>query len=138
MQPPCHLQSPLLTFECFHIMFHSLLCVFMFMVTGFAVPHDKTLFTLSPGAHNQHDLSSYSQLSHHAFQQYQLGGIPEGHSLKSDSGLMTGATLWDMENLIQSRSFSGASGHQLGSSHPGVTDLHCVSCLPVCINIISQ
>ncbi|XP_070775639.1 myomegalin-like [Enoplosus armatus] len=88
---------------------------------GFAVRHDKTLFTLSPGAHNQHNLSSYSQLSHHAFQQYQLGGIPEGHSLKSDSGLVTGGPLWDMENMGQPvGSYSGPSGHQQGSSHAGV------------------
>ncbi|XP_031137029.2 myomegalin isoform X2 [Sander lucioperca] len=89
--------------------------------SGFAVPHDKALFPLSPGAHNQHDLSSYSQLSHHAFQQYQLGGIPEGHSLKSDSGLVTGGTLWDMENMVQQvGGYSGPSGHQQGSSHAGV------------------
>ncbi|XP_039671038.1 myomegalin-like isoform X7 [Perca fluviatilis] len=88
---------------------------------GFAVPHDKALFPLSPGAHNQHDLSSYSQLSHHAFQQYQLGGIPEGHSLKSDSGLVTGGTLWDMENMAQQvGGYSGPSGLQQGSSHAGV------------------
>ncbi|KAM7379228.1 hypothetical protein PAMP_004793 [Pampus punctatissimus] len=88
---------------------------------GFAAPHDKALFTLSPGARNQHDLSSYSQLSHHAFQQYQLSGIPEGHSLKSDSGLVTGGTLWDMDNMAQQvGSFSGSPGHQPGSSHAGV------------------
>ncbi|XP_070701394.1 myomegalin-like isoform X2 [Pempheris klunzingeri] len=88
---------------------------------GFAVPHDAALFTLTPGAHNQHNLSSYSQLSHHAFQQYQLGGIPEGHSLKSDSGLVTGGTLWDMENMVQPvGSYSGSPGHQQGSSHAGV------------------
>ncbi|XP_067385103.1 myomegalin-like isoform X1 [Channa argus] len=87
---------------------------------GFAVPHDKALFSLSPGPHNQHNRSSYSQLSHHAFQQYQLGDIPEGHSLKSDSGLLTGATLWDMENLVLPGSFSGSAGHQPGSSHEGV------------------
>ncbi|XP_045907547.1 myomegalin-like [Micropterus dolomieu] len=88
---------------------------------GFAVPHDKALFTLSPGAHNQHDPSSYSQLSHHAFQQYQLGGIPEGLSLKSDSGLVTGGTLWDMESMVQPfGSYSGSLGQQQGSSHGGV------------------
>ncbi|XP_069013277.1 myomegalin-like isoform X4 [Embiotoca jacksoni] len=87
---------------------------------GFAGPHDKALFTLSPGAHNQHDLSSYSQLSHHAFQQYQLGGIPEGHSMKSDSGLMTAGHLWDVENLAQPvGSFSGSTGHQPGSNQAG-------------------
>ncbi|XP_074507165.1 myomegalin-like isoform X2 [Sebastes fasciatus] len=88
---------------------------------GFAVPHDNALFTLSPGAHNQHDLSSYSQLSHHAFQQYPLGGVPESHSLKSDSGLVTGGTLWDMENMVQQvGGFSGSPGHQQGSSYAGV------------------
>ncbi|XP_039998702.1 myomegalin-like isoform X3 [Xiphias gladius] len=88
---------------------------------GFEVPHDKPLFTLSPGAQNHHDLSSYSLLSPHAFQQYQLGGIPEGHSLKSDSGLVTGGTLWDMEHMVQPvRSYSGSSGHQPGNSNAGV------------------
>ncbi|XP_022610484.1 myomegalin-like isoform X2 [Seriola dumerili] len=88
---------------------------------GFAAPHDKPLFTLSPGAHNQHNLSSYSLLSHHAFQQYQLGGIPEGHSLESDSGLTTGGPLWDMENMVHPvGSYPGSSGHQPGSSHAGV------------------
>ncbi|XP_030016824.1 myomegalin-like isoform X3 [Sphaeramia orbicularis] len=88
---------------------------------GFAVPPDKALFSLSPGALNQHDLSNYSQLSHHAFQQYQLGGIPEGHSLKSDSGLVTGGTLWEMENMVHPvGGFSGSSGHQAGHSQAGV------------------
>ncbi|XP_075954462.1 myomegalin-like [Anarhichas minor] len=88
---------------------------------GFAVPHDKPLFTLAPGAHIQHDLSNYSQQTHHAFQQYPLGGIPEGHSIKSDSGLVTGRTLWDMENMGQQvGGYSGSSGHQQGSSHAGV------------------
>uniref|UniRef100_I3JV53 Si:ch211-242b18.1 n=1 Tax=Oreochromis niloticus TaxID=8128 RepID=I3JV53_ORENI len=48
---------------------------------GFPEAHDKALFTLSPDHHNQHGLSSYSQLSHHAFQPYQLGGIPTGVNL---------------------------------------------------------
>ncbi|CAJ1072090.1 myomegalin isoform X8 [Xyrichtys novacula] len=89
---------------------------------GFTGPHDQALYPLSPGAHNQHNLSSsYSQLSHHAFQQYQLGGIPESHSLKSDSGLMTGGTLWDVENMVQQvGGFSGSPGHQQGGSHAGV------------------
>ncbi|XP_031710402.1 myomegalin isoform X3 [Anarrhichthys ocellatus] len=88
---------------------------------GFAVPHDKPLFTLAPGAHIQHDLSNYSQQTHHAFQQYPLGGIPEGHSIKSDSGLVTGRTLWDMENMGQQvGGYSGSLGHQQGSSHAGV------------------
>ncbi|XP_041660185.1 myomegalin-like isoform X3 [Cheilinus undulatus] len=89
---------------------------------GFDVSHDQALYPLSPGAHNQHDLSSsYSQLSHHAFQQYQLGGIPESHSLKSDSGLVTGGTLWDMENMVQQvGGFSGSPGHTQAGSHAGV------------------
>ncbi|KAK5888903.1 hypothetical protein CesoFtcFv8_014954 [Champsocephalus esox] len=87
---------------------------------GFAVPHDKPLFSLSPGGHNQHDLSSYSQLSHHAFQQYPLGGIPESHSLKSDSGLLTGGTLWDMDNRGQQGGGYSGSGHLQGGSHTGV------------------
>lgn len=108
---------------------HSFVCVFM--VTGFEVPHDKPLFTLSPGAQNHHDLSSYSLLSPHAFQQYQLGGIPEGHSLKSDSGLVTGGTLWDMEHMVQPvRSYSGSSGHQPGNSNAGVNKLCCINYVP--------
>ncbi|XP_076000607.1 myomegalin isoform X2 [Genypterus blacodes] len=88
---------------------------------GFAVPHGNTLSTLSPGAHNQHNLSTYNQLSHHAFQQYQLGGIPEGHPLKSDSGLIACGTSWDMENVAQSvGSYTGLSGHQPGNSQAGV------------------
>ncbi|XP_056277540.1 myomegalin-like isoform X4 [Pseudoliparis swirei] len=88
---------------------------------GFAVPHDKAQFSHSAGAHIQHNLSGYSQQSHHAFQQYQLGGIPEGHSIKSDSGLVTGRSLWDMENMVpQVGGYSGSSGHQQGSSHAGV------------------
>uniref|UniRef100_A0AAZ1X0E4 Myomegalin-like n=1 Tax=Oreochromis aureus TaxID=47969 RepID=A0AAZ1X0E4_OREAU len=85
---------------------------------GFPEAHDKALFTLSPDHHNQHGLSSYSQLSHHAFQPYQLGGIPTGHLMKSDSGLMSGGPLWDMENLVGS--YSGSSAHQPGSSQTGV------------------
>lgn len=103
-------------------------CV-VIVFTGFAGPHDNPLFTLSPGAHDQHDQhdlsGSYSQLSHHAFQQYQLGGAAEGHSLKSDSGLMTGASLWETENVIQAGNFLGASVRQAGSSQAGVTELHC-------------
>ncbi|KAM4605288.1 myomegalin-like [Polymixia lowei] len=88
---------------------------------GFVVPHGKTLSTLAPGAHNQHDLSSYNQLSHHAFQHYQLGSLPEGHSLKSDSGLVTGGALWDMENMVQPiRGYAGSPGQQSGNSHTGV------------------
>lgn len=99
-------------------------CVLVFTVTGFA--DDKGLFSLSPGVHTQHNLCSYSQLPHHAFQQYQLGGVPEGHSLKSDSGLVMGATLWDLENSVQPGSFSGSPGQQPGSSHAGGTELCCL------------
>ncbi|MED6274088.1 hypothetical protein CHARACLAT_012927, partial [Characodon lateralis] len=85
---------------------------------GFPVPQDKTLFGLSPSPHNQHDLSSYNQLSPHAFQHYQLGGIPEDHSIKSDSGLVRGRSLWDMDSLVQP---AGAlSGNQTSSSQTGV------------------
>lgn len=94
---------------------HTSLCM---CAAGFAVPHEKALFTLSPGAHNQHDLSSYSQLSHHAFQQYQLGGIPEGHPMNSDSGLLTGGPLWDA--VQPAGSYSVSPGHQPGSSPAGV------------------
>lgn len=107
-----------------HKHFYSFLfmCMCVFVVTGFTVPHDKALFTLSPGAHNQHDLSSYSQLSHHAFQRCQLGGISGCHSLKSDSGPVTGGTLWDIENIVQPLgSYSGSPGHQQGGGHAGVT-----------------
>ncbi|XP_023191742.1 myomegalin-like isoform X8 [Xiphophorus maculatus] len=85
---------------------------------GFPVPQDKTLFGLSPGPHNQHDLSSYNQLSHHAFQHYQLGGIPECHSVKSDSGLLRGQPPWDMDNLVQPT--GTFSGNQTASSQTGV------------------
>ncbi|XP_060941034.1 myomegalin-like isoform X6 [Limanda limanda] len=87
---------------------------------SFALPHDKTLFTPFNNQ-SQHDHSSYSLLSHHAFQQHQLGGIPEGHSFKFDSGPVSGGNLWDMENRVQQvGSFPGSSGHQPGSSHTGV------------------
>ncbi|XP_047223300.1 myomegalin-like isoform X2 [Girardinichthys multiradiatus] len=85
---------------------------------GFPVPQDKTRFGLSPSPHNQHDLSSYNQLSPHAFQHYQLGGIPEDHSIKSDSGLVRGRSLWDMDSVVQP---AGAlSGNQTSSSQTGV------------------
>lgn len=71
------------------------------------------------GDHNQHNLSHYSQISHHAFQQCHLGGLPESHSLKSDSGLVTGRTLWDMDNMAVG-SFSGSTGHQPGHSQSEV------------------
>lgn len=87
-----------------------LLCVWV--LTGFG----KALFCPSPGAHS---LSNYSQLSHHAFQQYQHSGIPEGHSMQSDSGLMTGGTLWDMDNMAQSVGSCCGPGHQQGCSQTG-------------------
>lgn len=96
---------------------HSSLPVHMCLITGFPVPQDQTLFGLSPGPHNQHDLSSYNQLSHHAFQHYQLGGIPECHSVKSDSGLLRGQPLWDMDNLVQPT--GTFSGNQTASSQTG-------------------
>ncbi|XP_056149719.1 myomegalin-like [Lampris incognitus] len=88
---------------------------------GYMVPQDKALSTFSPSAHNRHDLSSYSQLSHHAFQQYQLGGVPKDHSLRSDSGLLTGGSPWEIENMVQPiGGYAGSSGHQLGNSQGGV------------------
>lgn len=94
---------------------------FICVITGFPAPHDQTLFHLSSGAHNQHDFSSFNQLSQNAFQPYQLGGVSEGHSIHSDSGLMSGRPLWDIENFVQP--VGGYSGHQTGSSQAGVTDL---------------
>ncbi|XP_007567971.1 myomegalin isoform X12 [Poecilia formosa] len=85
---------------------------------GFPVAQDTTLFGLPPGPHNQHDLSSYNQLSHHAFQHYQLGGIPECHSVKSDSGLLRGQPLWDVDSLVQPN--GTFSGNQTPSSQTGV------------------
>ncbi|XP_054624507.1 myomegalin-like isoform X7 [Dunckerocampus dactyliophorus] len=90
-------------------------------IRGFPGLHDKPHFPLSPGAHNQCDLSSYGQLSHHAFQQYQLGGLPEGHLLKSDPGLVTGGgTFWDIDNMTQPiGSYSGVAGLHLGNNQTG-------------------
>lgn len=103
-----------------HTLVHSCLCVCV-CVTDFASPHGKARFTLSPGAHSQHNLPNYSQLTHHAFQQYQLGGIAEGLSLKLDSGPVAGGTLWDVENMVPPvGSYSGSPGHQ-GSSQAGKT-----------------
>ncbi|XP_038125843.1 myomegalin-like isoform X1 [Cyprinodon tularosa] len=56
---------------------------------------------LSPGPHTHHDLSSYNQLSHHAFQHYQLGSVPQSNSIKSDSGVIRGGPLWDMDGIAQ-------------------------------------
>ncbi|XP_061652408.1 myomegalin isoform X2 [Phyllopteryx taeniolatus] len=90
-------------------------------IRGFPDLHGKPRFALSPGSPNQCELSGYSQLPHHTFQQYQLGGIPEGHSLKSDSGLLTGGgAFWDMDNMTQPMgNYSGVPGHLLGSSQTG-------------------
>lgn len=99
----------------------SLSLSFCYVISGLPLPHDRNLFSLSPGAHNQHDFSTFNQPSPHAFQQYQLGGISEGHSLHSDSGLMPGRPLWDTENFVQP--VGGYSGHQTGSSQAGVTHL---------------
>ncbi|XP_029971762.1 myomegalin isoform X3 [Salarias fasciatus] len=83
--------------------------------------YDKALFTLPPPPHNQHDLSGYSHISHHAFQQYQPGGIADSHSMKSDPGLLAGGPLWDVESLVQPNvSFSAPSGHQASGSQAGV------------------
>lgn len=86
--------------------------VCVWVLTGFG----KALSSPSPGAHS---LSNYSQLSHHAFQQYQLSGIPEGHSTPSDLGLMTGGTLWDLDNTAHSVGSYCGSGHQQGCSQTG-------------------
>ncbi|XP_068197034.1 myomegalin-like isoform X3 [Antennarius striatus] len=90
-------------------------------IRGFVVTQDKALLPLSPGAHSQHNLSSFGQLSHHAFQQYQLGGVHEGPLLNSDSGLVAGGSLWDMENMAQPiGSFSASPAHQQGGNRAGV------------------
>ena len=90
----------------------------MCVLAGLAFPHEKTLFSLSPSVRSQHDNSGYGQMSHGAFPQYQLGGIPGGHSVKSDFGLVTGRPLWDVENFVQPvGSYSG----QPGSTEAGVT-----------------
>ncbi|XP_024128989.1 myomegalin isoform X2 [Oryzias melastigma] len=80
---------------------------------GLAVPQEKTLFSFSPSPHNLHDLTSYAHLSHHAFPQYQLGGIPEDHSVKSDSGQRP---LWDAENFVGSYAGYPAENSQAGVS----------------------
>ncbi|XP_061835745.1 myomegalin isoform X4 [Nerophis lumbriciformis] len=86
-------------------------------IRGFPGPH----FPLSTGAHNQCDLSGYSQLSHHAFQQYQLGGAPESHPPKSDPGLMTGGgAFWDRDNMTHPLgSYLGVPGRHLGNNQTG-------------------
>lgn len=118
------------------------MCVYVCVcgVTGFAAPHGKALFPLPPGAHNQHGISTYSQLSHHAFQQYQLGAITEGHSLKSDSGLVTGGTLWDVENRVGG--YSASPGHEQGSSQAGMSlrslsELHTEPWTHPCVSMLA-
>lgn len=91
---------------------------FILLCVGALTGFGKGLFSPSPGAHN---LSSYSQLSQHAFQQYQLSGIPEGHSLPSDSGLMTGGTSWEMDNMAHSIGSYSGQGPQQGCSQTGLT-----------------
>ncbi|XP_057712549.1 myomegalin [Corythoichthys intestinalis] len=88
-------------------------------IRGFPDAHGKPLFTLSPDAHLQGDPSGYNQLPHHAFQQYQLGGIPDGQSLKSESGLLTGGgTFWD--NVTQPMgNYSGVPGYLIGNNQTG-------------------
>ncbi|XP_061151906.1 myomegalin isoform X4 [Syngnathus typhle] len=90
-------------------------------IRGFPETSGKPLFALSPGALNQCDLSGYN---HHAFQQYQLGGIPEGHSHKSDSGMMTGGgTFWD--NMTQSMgNYSGIPILENSQTGPNVIGEH--------------
>lgn len=88
---------------------------FILLCVGALTGFGKGLFSPSPGAHN---LSSYSQLSQHAFQQYQLSGIPEGHSLPSD---MTGGTSWEMDNMAHSVGSYSGQGPQQGCSQTGLT-----------------
>ncbi|KAM9719666.1 myomegalin-like isoform 10-T10 [Menidia menidia] len=83
----------------------------------FGVAQENSPFSLSSSAHTQPDLS-YGHLPHHAFQQYQLGGIPEGHAITSDSGLLSGRPLWDVENFAQP--FGGYPGNQPGGNPTGV------------------
>ncbi|KAK7945717.1 hypothetical protein WMY93_001445 [Mugilogobius chulae] len=76
------------------------------------VLYEQTRGSYSSGDHNQLNTHHHSQLSHDAFQQYQLG-IPEEYSLKSDSGLVTGGPLWDIESKTpQGGSFSGLAEHR--------------------------
>lgn len=66
--------------------------------------------------------ASYSPLTHHAFPPYQLGSVPEGHSLKSDPGLLAaGGALWDVENVAQppQAGYSGTSVYRAEHSHSG-------------------
>ncbi|XP_077411602.1 myomegalin-like isoform X3 [Vanacampus margaritifer] len=89
---------------------------------GFPDIHGKPLFALSPAAaHGQCQLSGYGQLPHHAFQQYQLGCIPEGPSLKADSGLLAGGgTFWDSSNMTPPLgSYSAIPGAVQESSQTG-------------------
>lgn len=96
----------------------SLLRTFLCLYhTDFPSSRGQARFTISPEGHSQPSLPCYSQLSHHAFQQYQQGGIAE--SLQSDSGLAAGGTSWDVENLAPPLGcYSGSPGHQ-GDSQTG-------------------
>lgn len=106
---------------------HCCVCLYH---ADFPSSHGKARFTFSPEAHGQPNLPCYSQLSHHAFQQYQLGSITE--SLKSDSGLAAGGTSWDVENLAPPPGcYPGSPGHQ-GSSQMGRTEKRSDKKSPVC------
>ncbi|XP_077470808.1 myomegalin [Stigmatopora argus] len=82
-------------------------------IRGFPDAHANPLFNLSS------DPPGYNQLPHHAFQQYPLGSVPDGQSLKSESGLLTGGgTFWD--RLTQPMgNYSAVPGYLQGNSQPG-------------------
>jgi len=91
---------------------------------GFAA----SLSPLPPlGIQDRHALAaSYSPLSphhhHHAFQpSYPLGNVPEGHSLKSDSGLLAAGALWDMEHVVPpiQAGYAGTPTFHADNSHAG-------------------
>ncbi|XP_055084661.1 myomegalin isoform X2 [Periophthalmus magnuspinnatus] len=94
--------------------------------------YEKNRGSFSSGDHNQLNILNHSQLSHHAFQQYQLG-IPEDYSLKSDSGLVTAGPLWDMESKAPpTLSYSGLTehpGNSLAGMHLIEEHLQEVKCL---------
>ncbi|KAG7273174.1 hypothetical protein CRUP_019301, partial [Coryphaenoides rupestris] len=57
---------------------------------------------------------------HSPFQpSYPLGSVPEGHSLKSDSGLLAAGALWDMENVVppMQASYAGTPTFHADNSH---------------------
>ena len=102
------------------------------LTVGPTRPDTSTPFSLVPGfraslsplpplgALDRHPLA-YSPLSHHAYQPYPLGRLPQSHSLKSDSGLLTGGALWDMENVAPplQAGYAGASAYHADGSHAG-------------------